>query len=108
MPVLTENDDEDLVHQSTRDTYPSFNLMPLFADVVKANFPRPSSPLTFNNNESTLAVKFDSESDDQVPFVKPTISEILRSFNGNYMDFLISNQQARKKAKILKMRGRRA
>ena len=23
LPVLTENDDEDLVHQSTRNTYPS-------------------------------------------------------------------------------------
>ena len=103
LPVMSENDDENLVHhQSTRDTYPSLNLTPLFDDVVKSPRPRSSSPPSFRHNETTHAVKTDSDSDDQLPFVKPTTSDVLKCFGGNIVNSLITKQQARQKAKSLR------
>ena len=96
LPVNTESDDEEVksLTQSTGDTY-RLKLTPLYSEVLRKKRPRVSSPPTFAHNESTLAVKSDSDSDGEVLFTKPLTSSLLRSLNGGSIDSLIDKQTAR-------------
>ena len=100
LPVNTESDDEEVksLTQSTGDTY-RLKLTPLYSEVLRKKRPRVSSPPTFAHNESTLAVKSDSDSGGDVPFTNSSTSSILKSLNGTYIDTFIDRPVARSQYK---------